>query len=334
MINVKDAAEHFGLTGPRLKQILKEQNIPYLKEDNGYIKIPSRSMAELNALRKIQYQKRVATIAIEKGGSGKTVITLNTGLTAARHGARVLIVDLDPECCASLFLAEEGLDWTKLGSIYEVYKNDKQILDYVIPSRFDGVDFLPGKVLVRKLDRELDTQNPKTILRKKMIGLLEIYDLILFDLPPSFTRLCAAAYLTSDIVVCPVNSDTFSVDSMHLTKEDIEEACAEFEVPVPQMFVLKNRFSAENLKRKRRASKETSAELNKEFADMMLPFQIRAGACIENCLNDGITLYDASRETGLEEIKSAFFDLFTLLSSPQTQTVTPEKQRLVGGNRV
>lgn len=317
MINVKDAAEHFGLTGPRLKQILKEHDVPFIKEENGYIKIPSISMAALNGIRKVEYEKRVVTVAIEKGGSGKTVITINVALTAARYGRKTLVVDLDPECCASLFLKPDEVDWSTLGSIYEVIENDKQIIDYAVPSRFDGVDFLPGKILIRKLDKSLMDQNPKYILRKRMKALLEVYDLVLFDLPPTFSKLCAAAYLSSDIIVCPVNSDMFSVESMHLTRDDIEEACAEFDVPMPPMYVLKNRFSADNKKRK--ASKSTAAELNKEFSDMILPFQIRAGACIENCLNEGKTLFEAGKEAGIEEIRSAFFELFLLICGADSE---------------
>jgi chromosome partitioning protein len=318
MINVKNAAEHFGLTGPRLKQILKEHDISFIKEQNGYVKIPSESMSFLNRIRKIPYEKKIVTIAIEKGGSGKTVITINVALTAARYGRKTLVIDLDPECCASLFLKPENIEWASLGSIYEVIEHDKQIIDFTAPSRFDGVDFLPGKILIRKLDRSLIDQNPKNILRKRMKNLMEYYDLILFDLPPTFSKLCAAAYLTSDIIICPVNSDMFSVESMHLTKDDIEEACEEFDAPVPQMYVLKNRFSADNKKRK--ASKSTAAELNKDFADIILPFQIRAGACIENCLNEGKTLFDAGKEAGIEEIRSAFFELFLLISGSDPET--------------
>ncbi|RYE56619.1 MAG: ParA family protein [Sphingobacteriales bacterium] len=316
MIATKEASEHFGLTGPRLKQLVKENGIPTVKLPNGFLKFPNETMAKLNNLRNIKYRKTVATIAIEKGGSGKTVITLNLALTAARYGLKVLVCDFDPECCASLFLAPDNVEWRDLGSIYEVFEKDKQIIDYTKPSRFEGVDFLPGKILVRRLDKTLDSKNPKNILSSKMKILREKYDLILFDLPPSFNKLCASSYLTSDVVICPVNSDVFSLDSLNLTIEDIESACTEFEANMPPIYVLKNRFAADHMRRK--ASKVTSAELNRDFAESLLPMQIRASATIENCLNAGITLYDAPKsETGIEEIKRAFYELFNFICDRQ-----------------
>jgi chromosome partitioning protein len=310
VINPRDAAHYFGITMPRVKQLLTELNLPVIRDPKNHIQIPTESMRALAVARGFKIEPKVGTVAIEKGGTGKTVITLNLALTAARYGRRTLICDFDPECCGTLFLAGPEFNWDDYDSFLEVFSEEDQIASCVQKSRFDGVDFLPAKSIMRKLDRDLVDHNPKTLLRKRMQGLLEMYDLILFDLPPSFTRLCASAYLTSDFVVCPVNSDIFSIESLKLTLEDIEEACEEYDVNRPQIYVLKNRFVETS---KNKASKDIGAELNREFPDLVLPFQIRASASLTNSLNSGLSIYDCPKETGIESIRSSFQDLLGVL---------------------
>lgn len=344
MMTVREASSLYEMSGHRLKQIIKEEKLEVHKLSNGYIRIPNATMSALNHLRDIQYQFKILTIGMEKGGLGKTILTINLAICAARKGLKVLVNDFDPECCASLFLAPDDTDWDELGSIREVFLNEKQILDYVIPSRFDGVDFLPSKSRVRKIDRQLDGQNPKHLLRKVSQGIEGYYDLVLNDVPPSFNNLCRASYLSSDIIICPVNDDVFSIDSLHLTIEDIEEACEEFEVEQPLTKVLRNKFTisskekssksspkekpskssstkktsddaAEPKRKLRKASYDIGAELNREFSDLLLPFHIRDTDSVKNALNEGYSFFDAPRDKYMEEVKTAIEDLFFFIQS-------------------
>lgn len=274
-------------------------------------------MASLLSLRGVQYKPKTATIGIEKGGNGKTLITINTALTAAKYGVPTLIVDLDPECCASLFLLQSDADIATLGSLVEVYEHNKQMLDFVVPSRFDGIDILPSKTAIRRLDRLLDDDNPKSLMRRKMQGLREKYGLILFDVPPNFSKLTASAYLSSDIVMVPVKADLFSIESLKLTIEDIEASCAKFEAPKPPLFVLRNHFvntKAAGSKVRSKASRDINQELL-AFAPMMLPFAINQSASLLNSLNDGNGIYDYPKsDSGIDGIRSAFFSIFTTIT--------------------
>lgn len=319
MIPVKEASRLYDMTPHRLKQIIKESHLDVVKLPNGYIRIPNDTMSKLNKIRKLDYLPRIVTVGMEKGGIGKTIISINLAICAARKGLRVLICDFDPECCASLFLAPDDTDWEDLGSIREVFLNEKKVSDYVIPSRFDGLDFLPSKSRVRKIDRQLDGLNPKYFLKKVIQDLVDQYDLILFDIPPSFNNLCRASYLSSDVIICPVLDDVFSIDSLHLTIEDIEEACEEFDVAKPTIKVLRNRFSTLNPdtgnKRIRKASIDIGAELNREFADKLLPLQVRETESVKNALNNGLSFYDSPKDARIEDVKTAIEDLFQFIQS-------------------
>ena len=125
--------------------------------------------------------------------------------------------------------------------------------------------------------------------------------------------MCESSYLTSDLIICPVNDDSFSIESLKLTIEDIEESCDEYEANKPDIRVLKNRFSSD---RRRRAGKDAEAELNREFAEIILPIHIRSGTCIKNTVNDGISIFDRSiKDKQIEDIRLSFNELLSTVYS-------------------
>ena len=306
MIPVKDAAEVIGLSNVRLKQILKEEGFEFSRSKSGYITISHATLRAMMKSRGVKYQPTVATFGIEKGGAGKTTLTLLFALYASRlRGAKVAVLDVDPEASATQFLAPENFDISKSGTILEVFQHNRQIIDFLQPSRFTAVDFLPCRALSRRVDRFIADANPKTFLRQKMRGLREMYDIVLWDVPPSFSQLIAGAYLSSDIVVCIVNSDVFSLESLILTKEDIHEMADRFEAKKPDIRVLRNRFSAQ-----RRNARESHIELQRDYADELLPFQVKESAVIANAINDGLSPFDGR---GNADLKEVFSDLFESL---------------------
>lgn len=315
MIYAQECGEMLGITPKRVKQILKERlgekSLMRIKE-NSKVKIPHSQVRMLLEGRGANYRSRSVVIGMEKGGVGKSILSCNIGIKKASLGARVLIIDLDPESCATnLLIREEDMD-KDYTSILEILRDGLSFKDAIMPTRYEGLDIVPCKGKARRADRYTRDENLGRLYKDKMEGLSSQYDLILFEVPPTFSNTVAGAYLSSDLVVMPTFPDSWSLESILLTKEDIEDECEKWGIQVPEMHVILNKYRPD-----RSASKDAWAVLINDFKDMVLPFQIRESADLQNSINEGKSVFETRSSKMVKESIAMLADFVCPLYDPE-----------------
>lgn len=293
MITPNECAEMLALSNMRVKQLIKqhytEEEIFRTKPENGQIRLTSKQIRKLILERGLSFQFTKAIFGNEKGGVGKSLITLNVAIRRAQQGARVLIIDLDPESCATNFLLDDEHFDTDYLTMLEVFKNeDVTFKDAILPTRYEFLDIVPCRGKARRAERYTRDENLGKLMDEKLKGLEEEYDLILFEVPPTFSNIIASAYITSDIVVIPTFPDSWSIESVMLTLEDVEECANKWSRKVPEMKILLNKYRPD-----RTASKDAWETIMKEFGSYVLPFQIKESADLQNSINDGKTIFES-----------------------------------------
>ena len=153
----------------------------------------------------------IIAISMQKGGVGKTTTTLALGSELARAGARVLLVDLDPQ--ASL---TEGIGVT-LGP------NDSTVYELMIGRSADlvtirteyGVDLIPATLALAGTELSFAGRfGRELLLRQALAPLRSSYNYILIDSPPGLGIFTVNALVAADALLIPLQAHVFAMDQM------------------------------------------------------------------------------------------------------------------------
>jgi chromosome partitioning protein len=298
MITVTELGELIGMSKERTKQLINEalKVNPSLDIQTGSVwKIGHDATRQMLGDRGILFPKqRVITFAALKGGIGKTSLTLNVAVRAAELGANVLIVDFDPEACATNGLVKETEDLSKALVIYDILKDKKtDIRSAIIHTKYKGIDLLPSALRNHRCEKIVGNLNPKRMIKDRLDDKLG-YDLIFLELPPSYTTLTGSAYLACDIIMLPCMPNIYSYESVALTIESVDSLALEFECPPKNYRVLMNGYNS-----RRVASEDIRRELVDNYKSMVFPVYIRESADVENATNAGLSVFDmkSSKQT-------------------------------------
>jgi len=114
---------------------------------------------------------RSIAIVNQKGGCGKTTTTVNLAGALADDGARVLVVDMDPQAHSSLAL---GIDPDELDeNLYEVLAepDGAQALERIILKVLEGIDLAPSSIVLSALEQKLASERHDSRAERLALGL-------------------------------------------------------------------------------------------------------------------------------------------------------------------
>lgn len=150
---------------------------------------------------------RTIAITNQKGGVGKTSLSLTFASGLYARGNKILFIDTDPQSNSSFSL---GIDQLNVPSLYEVMKKEKGIQDVIVPVKV-GFDAVPGSLSLALADMELNQIGREFLLKDALSGIKDSYDYCIIDTPPALGILTMNALTACDSVIIPVQSDIYSL---------------------------------------------------------------------------------------------------------------------------
>jgi chromosome partitioning protein len=157
----------------------------------------------------------VVAVANQKGGVGKTTVTLGIADAAARRGLRVLVVDLDPQANATSGLGVEAPAKTVDDALAE--DRDGALAAVVTTSAWsNGPDVAPSSPALAAREPQLATDpiGAQDRLRHALAGVTDDYDLVLLDCPPSLGLLTVNGLVAATGVIIPVQTQYYAMKGL------------------------------------------------------------------------------------------------------------------------
>ena len=162
---------------------------------------------------------KVIAFVNQKGGVGKTTSSINLAASLGLLGKKTLLIDLDPQ----------GNSTTGVGinkgenkaSIYELFVDRASLKDVVVKTNFKNLYVIPASINLAGVDMELmemSKQDPSFVaqmqLKKQISQVVDVFDYIILDCPPSLGLITTNALAASNSVIIPVQCEFFALEGI------------------------------------------------------------------------------------------------------------------------
>lgn len=171
----------------------------------------------------------VITVSIQKGGNGKTTTSGILAYMLARDGKKVLTIDMDSQGNLTDLLTQKDIEFFEGQTILEAFET-KDVLPYIY-SVNDNIDILPADDYLATFPRLLYTGDQWKHLSEKSLALKEIldpildqYDYVIIDTPPSLGEHMVNSICVSDYVVILAEGSKWAFTAVPRLMETIEFA--------------------------------------------------------------------------------------------------------------
>jgi chromosome partitioning protein len=277
-----------------IHKLLKNKNIPTLKLGTKKL-IPSSSARDFFKSKGFEYPHMNINFHIIKGGVGKSSLASALAIRANMYGARVLCIDFDQQ---GNFTRSLGIDGRKKPVWLHIFRNEVSIEDAIIPIT-KSLHLIPSSMNNSRLELELanSSVNLKDLIRDNLRPVRNLYDLVIFDCPPSLNKTTAAVACASDLVLMPINADGYSIDALNVTIEELKNLGKNFKIDIPYSIIWNKYDQREKLSVKYLHDVASNASCQEK----VLPVVIRVDASIKNALDQGISVFELAPKAGVAE---------------------------------
>jgi chromosome partitioning protein len=249
---------------------------------------------------------RIFTVANQKGGVGKTTSTVNLAAALARTGARVLVIDLDPQGNASTALGVEHRSDTP--SVYDVIINDEPV-DLVVQKspEFENLFCVPATIHLAGAEIELVSlvareQRLHTALEKFLEASEDPYHYVFIDCPPSLGLLTINAFVAATEVLIPIQCEYYALEGLSQLLSNIELIERHLNPELKVSTILMTMYDART-----NLANQVVEDVRKHFPDQVLSTLIPRSVRISEAPSYGqsVISYDTSSSGSLSYLEAA-----------------------------
>ena len=162
---------------------------------------------------------KIMALVNQKGGVGKTTSSINLAASLGALKKKVLLVDLDPQGNSTTGVGIDKSDYNK--SMYELLKDQATLNEVIIKTKFKNLYVIPATINLAGIDFELMQMqnNDNTFvkggqLKKYLDQVIDTFDYVIIDCPPSLGILTTNALTAAHSVIIPVQCEFFALEGI------------------------------------------------------------------------------------------------------------------------
>lgn len=240
----------------------------------------------------------IIAILNQKGGSAKTTTAVNLGSALAEKNQKTLLIDLDPQGSASIWI---GFKNTSKG-LFTLFTENVSILDIVSKTYVNGLDFVVSSPWLISVDKALSSEvGAEMILKNNLHGLDKKYwDYVLIDCPPNLGIISLNALTAANKVIIPIETHIMAIQGLAQLINTITTVKDRLNPSLEIDGILPCRVN-----KRTRLSKDIISDLRNRFSGKVYQTIIRESVKLAEAPSFGkpITMYDG-KSSGAEDYRS------------------------------
>ncbi len=245
-LTIKEITTRLKLHENTVARYIQDGKLKGVKVGKGY-RVRESDLAAFLGEKQEDGSGRIIVVANQKGGVAKTTTAVNLAAELGTHfGKRALLIDLDPQGGCGLCI---GMDTTSLRkSIYNVLVEPKTELASVITKTTHGFHFAPSNIDLAAAELQLKEMMAREfILQRKLQPVLEHYDYIIIDTPPTLGLLTINALSAARQVLIPMSCEYMALRGLDTLLATIDQVRQSLNPQLSLLGILATKYDVRTL---------------------------------------------------------------------------------------
>ncbi|MGA2093590.1 MAG: AAA family ATPase [Sedimentisphaerales bacterium] len=236
---------------------------------------------------------RTIAIVNQKGGVGKTTVSINLASALAEMEQRTLLVDMDSQshCAVGLAVPEEQIEQSIYDVLISFSREEPMRLSEILWEVADKLELAPASIDLSAFEQQVaGIPEREDMLKKVLDSVKDKYDYVIIDCPPAVGLLTFNALRAATDVIVPVETGYFSLHGLSKQLETLAVLCQRCKQNV-NVRVLASMYDIRT-----KMAREILNELKSHFGDKMFKTVVNFNTKLKEAASLGqpISEYDAA----------------------------------------